>query len=162
MEIGNIIHYFWKFLPYFQLRKSRYSASNWHRKIYAVTSPCKCHGWPRRLQSDLCTRPRMSYCVVGDLTARLWWPYGNSTALFSERRCHGICYEHASVGDQLRSQSIYLRCHCVAVEMLEIALRAPPRSAFFLGRRGIAVKTLLWFKILYSFCYGHEPAQFLS
>ena len=48
----------------------------------AVQSPCKRHGRPRRLHNDPYVRPRSSYCVVGDLTARLWWPYGVPSALY--------------------------------------------------------------------------------
>ena len=36
-----------------------------------LKTQCKRHGRPRRLHSDPCARPRSSYCVVGDLTARL-------------------------------------------------------------------------------------------
>ena len=66
----------------FQIEKGRYSAPNWHRKTPAVTSPCKCHGWPRRLHNDLCARPLRFYWLVGDLNARLWRPYSNPTVLF--------------------------------------------------------------------------------
>ena len=47
----------------------------------AVQSPCKCHGRPRHLHNDPCVRPQSSYCVVWDLTARLWWPYRVPSAL---------------------------------------------------------------------------------
>ena len=46
-----------------------------------VKSPCKRHEWPRRLHNDTCVLPRSIYCVGGDLTARLWWPNGDRTAL---------------------------------------------------------------------------------
>ena len=53
----------------------------WHLQE-RLQSPCKRRGRPRRLHNDPCVRPRSSYCVVGDFTARLWWPYGVPSALY--------------------------------------------------------------------------------
>ena len=49
---------------------------------------------PQRSYSDLCASPRSSCGVVGDLTALLWWPYGDRTALLSERRAT-VYFVHA-------------------------------------------------------------------
>ena len=101
-----------------------------------------------------CARLRSSHCVVGDLTARLWRPYGDPTTLFQERpgiakprrlflaysKCESsfgvLCDLTASIGD-------------AASEMLAIVLRAPRRSAFFwtpFDRRENAVSVWQWFK----------------
>ena len=55
--------------------------TQWHLQE-CVQSPCKCHGWPQHLHNDPCVRPRSSYCVVGDLSSGLWWPYGVPSALY--------------------------------------------------------------------------------
>ena len=78
LEMRNIINHF----AQFSTEKGQYQATNWHRKIPAVTSPCKCHISPRRLHNDLCVCPRRSNCVAGDLTARLWRPYGDPLRSF--------------------------------------------------------------------------------
>ena len=104
----------------------------------AVQSPCKCHGRPRRLHNGPCVRPWSSYCVVGDLTARLWWPYGDplrSIRAPSERQVRvfvlSMLKVRTVVWRSMRPHRVQWRCHCVAAVMLVFVLRAPLRSAIF-------------------------------
>ena len=99
-----------------------------------------------------CTRPRNSYCVVGDLTAQLWWHYGDPTELKKNAvpiRATAFVLSklivRAIVRRSMRCHSVYSRCHCVTAEIHAptIVLRAPQRSDFP-GRRSITVRTLLW------------------
>ena len=112
-----------------------------------VQFPYKCHRGPQCLHNDPCVRVQSSYSVVGDLTARLWRPH---CALFE--RCgmpsHGVCFEHAQ--SSRRRSAFYV----IPQRLLAIPLRccgdACDRTAgtsalyIFLGRRGVAVRTLLW------------------
>ena len=101
----------------------------------AVQSPCKCNGRPPCLHNHpKCARPRSSYCVVEDLTAQLWRPYGDPSALLGYRATEfvlSLLKVRAIAWRSMRSHRVYWRCHCVAVAMLEIVLCAPQRSAFF-------------------------------
>ena len=68
------------------------------RRAISVQTPCKPHGRPRGSHNDPCAHPLSSYCVVGNLTARLWRHYGDPTALFKSALVtpsHGVCFEHA-------------------------------------------------------------------
>ena len=122
-------------------------ALRWRRAEEAVTSQrsslCKCLRRPLGLHNGpyACLRSlQSSYCIVGDLTMPLWWPYGNPNALSLEcwatvfvLRMLKVC---TVVLSSLRSHSVYWRCHCVAPEMLAIILPAPQRSAFWLDNVG--------------------------
>ena len=92
------------------------------------------------LHIDPCARPRSSYCIVGDLTARLWWPYGDPAALLYERWATAFVLSmlivRAVAWLSMRSHSVYWRRHCVAAVMLAIVLCAPRRFAFFLDAVG--------------------------
>ena len=96
------------------------------------------------LHNDPCEHALSSYCIVVDLTALSWRPYGEPTALLLESPSHGVSFEHA--------QSV---CHCLTFyaipqHLLTMLLRccrdacartfASRRSAFFLD----AVGMLLW------------------
>ena len=95
----------------------------------AIQSPCKRHRRPRRLHNNPCKRPWSSYCVVfncvvGDFTVRLWWPYGDPTALLLECRATPFVFSivRAVIQGSMQSHTIYWRCHCLAAEMLAIIL----------------------------------------
>ena len=62
--------------------------TQWHlqERHTNVQYPCKRHGLPRHLHNDPCARTRSSYCVGGDLTARLWRPTGDPIAVLLEYR----------------------------------------------------------------------------
>ena len=112
------------------------------------------HERPVLLHCDLFVRyarPRISCCVVGDLTARLWRPNGDPTALLLEHRAiaeRRLCFEH--------TQSAHRRSAFYAIPRCLVAM--PPRccgngcdrtartSAFcnLLGRRGNTVRTPPW------------------
>ena len=112
-----------------------------------VQFPYKCHGGPQRLHNDPCVRVQSSYSFVGDLTARQWRPH---CALFEccGKASHGVCFEHAQSSGRRsafyvipqRLLAIPLRCCGDACD------RTAGISAFyiFLGRREVAVRTLLW------------------
>ena len=105
----------------------------------AVQSPCKRHGRPRRLHNDPCVRPRSSYCVVGDLTARrlcdLTASHLRSIRTPSEHRVTVFVLSMFKVRTvarrSMRPHRVQWRCHCVAAVMLAFVLRAPRRSAIF-------------------------------
>ena len=60
------------------------------------------------------------------------------TTAFAQRPAEILlrCRVRAVGRRSMRSHGVHWRCHCVAVEMLVIVLRAPWRSAFFLDAVG--------------------------
>ena len=116
------------------------------------------HEQPMRLHCDPCVhyvRPRSSCCVVGDLTARLWRPYGDPTVLLLEHRVTAE-RRHLFLAYSKCTPSLGILCDPTVSSGDPTAL--PPRccsdgcdrtlrtSAFcnMLGRRGNTVRTPPW------------------
>ena len=96
----------------------------------AVQSPCERHGRPQLLHKDHCARLQSSYCIVGDLTAQLWWPHCALIRTLS----HSVCFEHAlsfgvryihtvSTGDVTVLLHRCLRSYCAHLGVLHFSLR---------------------------------------
>ena len=100
----------------------------------AVQSLCKRHRQPQRLNDHPRARlwsMQSSYCIVGDLTAWLWWPYGDPIVLLL--KCQATVFVlsmlkvRAVIQSSMQFHSIYWWCNCLAAVMLAIV---PQRSAF--------------------------------
>lgn len=119
----------------------------WHLKERRK-SPYKRHEQPRLLHNNPCAHPLSSYCIVGDPTVWLWWPYSDPHCALIRMLSDGVCFEHAQRA-----------CHCSVFFAIPQHLLTMPlccccdacdytarTSVFciFLGCHGIAVRTLLW------------------
>ena len=99
-----------------------------------MTFPCKCQGWAWRLHNNLCVCPWRSYCVVGDLTARLWGPYGDPFGSFRAALPQHLFWAY--------TPSVRVLCDPTASTadatslLLVIILCSPRRSPFFLDALG--------------------------
>lgn len=94
----------------------------------AVQSQCKHHRQAHRSHCGLWARLRSSCGVLGDITALLWQPFGDLTALLS------ACSKCAP--------SLCVLCDPnVTAAMLAIVLRAPRHSAALFLDCGVAART---------------------
>ena len=122
-------------------------------------TPCSLREMPRTTtvfaQRPLCAPTelllpcRRPYCkAMVTLRRPLCALLGCSIRMPSERRATvfvlSMLKVRAVARRSMQSQGVQWRCHCVAAVMLAFVLCAPWRSAFFLGRRWIAVGTPPW------------------
>lgn len=86
------------------------------------------------LHCNLCACPRSSCGIAGDLTALLWEPDRDPTALLSESKVTAfvLCLLKVCAVTQcsMRSYPVYWWCHCIAAAMLANVMHAPQCFAF--------------------------------
>ena len=133
-------------------RRSLCTALSWHslcadgvlKTQLLLTECCTISVQTPRTTTVFAQRP---LCTPGELLLRCRRPYCVATATL--RRLTVLLLEHwstafvlsmlklhARVHDSMRSNSLYWRWHCIAVEMLVIILLEPRLSAFFLDAVG--------------------------